>query len=87
MPALGSSPGIAAQDILLAAPLNVQFVTAFLTGSNGEVDFQNLGFTAELSTPGPGPGPASIPEPSTMLLFGSGLAGLAAWRYRKSKNA
>ena len=25
-----------------------------------------------------------IPEPSTILLFGSGLAGLAAWRYRKS---
>lgn len=28
--------------------------------------------------------PNPIPEPSTMLLFGSGLAGLAAWRYRKS---
>jgi hypothetical protein len=26
---------------------------------------------------------APIPEPSTMLLFGSGLASLAAWRYRK----
>ena len=26
---------------------------------------------------------APIPEPSTILLFGSGLAGLAAWRYRK----
>ena len=24
-----------------------------------------------------------IPEPSTMLLFGTGLAGLMAWRYRK----
>jgi hypothetical protein len=24
-----------------------------------------------------------IPEPSSMLLFGAGLAGLAAWRYRK----
>ena len=28
-----------------------------------------------------------IPEPSTMLLFGTGLAGLAAWRYRKGMNA
>jgi len=31
------------------------------------------------------PQPNPIPEPSTILLFGSGLAGLAAWRYRKSK--
>ena len=27
---------------------------------------------------------APIPEPSTVLLFGSGLAGLAVWRYRKA---
>lgn len=29
----------------------------------------------------------AIPEPSTMLLFGSGLAGLVAWRYRKGEKS
>ena len=28
----------------------------------------------------PGPGPSPVPEPSTMLLLGSGLAGLIGWR-------
>ena len=76
-PALGSSPGIAAQDIVLAAPLNVRHVTAFLTGSNREVDFQNIGFTAEVSAP--------VPEPATMGLMALGLAGLAAraWHRRR----
>lgn len=60
MPALGSSPGIRAQDIPLAAPLNTQFVTAFLTGTNDQVDFQNIGFTAEVSTPQQ---PTTPPEP------------------------
>lgn len=68
-PDLGSSPGIRAQDILLAAPLNVRFVTAFLTGSNRQVDFQNIGFSGEESV---------IPEPSTAILLGLGLAGLAS---------
>lgn len=49
-PALGSSSGISAQDINLAAPLNVRFTRAFLTGTNNQVDFQNIGFTAALST-------------------------------------
>ena len=26
---------------------------------------------------------SAVPEPGTIFLFGSGLAGLAAWRYRK----
>lgn len=58
MPALGSSGGIEAEDIPLAAPLNVASVRAFLTGSNGEIDFQNIGFTAVVS----------IPEPAALLL-------------------
>lgn len=72
MPALGSSPAIFAQDILLAAPLNVRYVKAFLTGTNREVDFQNIGFTANVSVP-----VNAVPESATwgMMLFGFGMIG------------
>ncbi len=87
-PALGSSPGITAQDIILDAPLNVQFVTAFLSGSNGQVDFQNIGFTASLSTDrcevdptDPICNTANVPEPTALSLIALGLAGL----YRRSR--
>lgn len=64
-PALGGSPAIYAQDIPLAAPLNVRYVTAFLTGSNQQVDFQNIGFTASVST---------VPEPDMLVTLPLGLA-------------
>ena len=38
----------------------------------------DLSFASEASTPG-----APIPEPSTILLLSSGIAGLAWWRHRK----
>lgn len=72
-PDLGSSPGIRAQDIPLAAPLNVKFVTAFLSGSNREVDFQNIGFSAT---------PSAIPVPAAMWMLLSGLGALTAFRRR-----
>jgi hypothetical protein len=78
-PALGNATGndstpIFAENYALAFPSNVRFVTAVLTGSNNQVDFNNIGFTAELSNPDPDPNPA--PEPATMALFALGMAGL-----------
>jgi len=72
-PALGSSPGIQAEDIPLPAPLNVRYVTAFLTGDNGEVDFQNIGFTAEESEDQTQP--PAVPTPGTLALLGLALVG------------
>lgn len=66
-PALGGSPAIYAEDILLPAPLNVRYVSAFLTGSNRQVDFQNMGFTATVS---------AVPEPASVVMLSLGLATL-----------
>jgi len=95
-PALGNPGGILAEDIVLLAPLDVQFVTAVLSGSNGEVDFQNLGFTASLSTDrcltNPNdpicfnnPPTAGVPEPETIGLFVLAFVGLNLARRRKIK--
>jgi hypothetical protein len=75
IPDLGSAGGITAQDILLAAPLNVRFVTAILSGSNRQVDFQNIGFTATVSVPvSEIPIPAALP----LMVFGLGALGFVS---------
>lgn len=74
MPALGTSPGITAQNIVLDAPLNVQYVIAFLTGSNGQVDFQNIGFTADISQP------SAVPIPAAFWLLAPTLMGFLGLR-------
>ncbi|NNL67547.1 MAG: PEP-CTERM sorting domain-containing protein, partial [Myxococcales bacterium] len=51
-------------------PSKVRFVNAVLSGSNGQVDFNNLGFTGEVS----------VPEPATALLLLVGLLSIAAQR-------
>jgi len=69
---------IFAETINLSFPSRVRFVEAVLTGSNNEVDFNNLGFTGSLSEPAPNPqNPASAP--STLLL----ALGAAVWLLRQ----
>ena len=85
-PALGGDGGnpIFAEDIVLDAPLNTRFVNAVLTGSNDEVDFNNLGFTGELSASTPPPPPNAIPTPGA-LPAGLVLLGGLLFRRRRAK--
>jgi hypothetical protein len=45
-PQLGASP-IFAEDVLLENISKVRYVDVLLSGSNNEVDFQNIGFTGK----------------------------------------
>ena len=65
-PALGGAGGnpIFAENIPLSFPSQVRFVNAVLSGSNGQVDFNNLGFTGAQSCP-----------PASSSNYGTGLAG------------
>ncbi|MCW5626334.1 MAG: PEP-CTERM sorting domain-containing protein, partial [Burkholderiales bacterium] len=84
-PALGGTSGndstlIYAENYALAFPSNVRYVNAVLSGSNNQVDFNNMGFTGIAS-------PAPIPEPETVALMVVGLLGVAGMSLRRrSKN-
>ena len=91
-PRLGNTDGsdgtpITPEDYALDFPTNVRYVNAWLTGSNGQVDFNNIGFTAVLSDPNPDPNPdpdpIGVPEPASLALLGLGLAGLGMARRRR----
>lgn len=78
-PALGgSAPSdatlIFAENFALSFPSRVRFVNAVLTGSNNEVDFNNIGFTGQRSDASP------VPAPATPWLALAGVAAL--WRRR-----
>tara|TARA_R110002096_G_scaffold43472_3_gene117264 strand:- start:6856 stop:7566 length:711 start_codon:yes stop_codon:yes gene_type:complete len=59
---------IAPADYVLAFPTNVRFVNALLTGTNGQVDFNNLGFSGELS---------QVPVPAAFWLLASAFGVLS----------
>lgn len=87
-PRLGNTDGsdgtpITPEDYALDFPTNVRYVNAVLSGANGQVDFNNIGFTAELSDPDPDPDP--VAEPGTLVLLGLGLIALGLIRRRRSR--
>lgn len=79
IPALGGAGGnpIFAEDYALNFPAEVRFVNAILSGSNGQVDFNNIGFTAEVSDP------SVIPIPAAVWLFGTALIGFLGYGRRR----
>ncbi|MEC9433187.1 MAG: VPLPA-CTERM sorting domain-containing protein [Pseudomonadota bacterium] len=76
-PDLGTSAPLTAQNYALSFPERVRSVSAVFTGTNGEVDFNNIGFTATLSPP--------VPAPAAGVLLVTGLGALAAARRRRRR--
>ena len=68
-------PSFLQNDSLPLNPPDLSLVNVF---PNFQFFTEGLGFGGTIDSV------TAIPEPSTLFLFGTGLAGLAAWRYRKS---
>ena len=86
---IGGNPGDPVelgQYILPIADITPQ-VTIFTPFTTIDVDTSGTSDFVWTVSEGNGGGPDPIPEPSTMLLLGTGLAGIALWRRRKGRIA
>ncbi len=68
-------------------PIGVSFSGTAKSVAFGGV-INRIGFDdVTFGSPTPGNGANGVPEPSSLLLLGTGLAGLAGWRWRKNRAA
>lgn len=77
LPNMGTPGALTAQDYALSFPSRVRYVNALFSGTNDQVDFNNIGFTAQVSPP-----VATVPLPAAGLLLIAALAGAGALRRR-----
>ncbi len=70
------------EDLLGGGDRDYNDLIFSFSNTNTEVGREG-GLPDEVTDPNPGENLTQTPEPSTMILFGSGLASLIAWRHKK----